>query len=71
MCKDHQYGCHATATVGAVWTGAITNLANSNFESVTRTPSTEEGLEAWGIKMISVSDSGHRAWDLTSVGTPC
>ncbi|KAH9434625.1 hypothetical protein MCOR02_006620 [Pyricularia oryzae] len=54
MCKDHQYGCHATATVGAVWTGAITNLANSNFESVTRTPSTEEGLEAWGIKMISI-----------------
>ncbi|TLD06569.1 uncharacterized protein PgNI_08022 [Pyricularia grisea] len=57
MCKDHQYGCHATATVGAVWTGAITNLENSNFESVTRTPSTNEGLEAWGIRLISIASS--------------
>ncbi|KAI6261182.1 hypothetical protein MCOR19_002605 [Pyricularia oryzae] len=70
MCKDHQYGCHATATVGVVWTGAITNLANSNFESVTRTPSTEEGLEAWGIKMISIASSTATSTATSTLTTP-
>ncbi|KAH8882275.1 hypothetical protein GQ53DRAFT_666072 [Thozetella sp. PMI_491] len=55
MCRDHQYGCHATATAGAVWTGVITDLSSSTQQPVTRTPSTAEGLEAWGIKFIQVS----------------
>ncbi|KAF6821957.1 hypothetical protein CPLU01_12290 [Colletotrichum plurivorum] len=57
MCQNHEYGCHATATVGAVWTGVITNFAISKptEEPVTRTPWTGEGLEAWGIKFIWVA----------------
>ncbi|WDK10194.1 hypothetical protein CGRA01v4_01473 [Colletotrichum graminicola] len=59
MCRDHEYGCHATATRGAVWTGLITDLgiAAPTEEPITRTPFTDEGLEAWGIKMISVAST--------------
>jgi hypothetical protein len=59
MCRDNQYGCHATATPGVVWTGVMTNigLPTPTVEPVTRTPSTEEGIEAWGIKFLSVSQS--------------
>lgn len=57
MCRDNEYGCHATATSGVVWTGVITDigLATPTEEPVTRTPSLQEGIEAWGIKLISVS----------------
>ncbi|KAH6635079.1 hypothetical protein B0J18DRAFT_462212 [Chaetomium sp. MPI-SDFR-AT-0129] len=57
MCRDNQYGCHATATSGVVWTGVITDigLATPTEEPVTRTPSLQEGIEAWGIKLISVA----------------
>lgn len=56
MCKDNEYGCHATATKGVVWTGVITDIGldTPTEQPVTRTPSTNEGIEAWGIKMISV-----------------
>ncbi|KAF4119317.1 hypothetical protein GMORB2_4836 [Geosmithia morbida] len=56
MCKENEYGCHATATVGAVWTGTETNidLETPTESPLTKTPSTEEGIEAWGIKLISV-----------------
>ncbi|KAK3372284.1 hypothetical protein B0H63DRAFT_527135 [Podospora didyma] len=56
MCKDNQYGCHATATSGAVWTGVVTDIGRSppTENPVTRTPSTLEGIEAWGIKLISI-----------------
>jgi hypothetical protein len=58
MCRDHQYGCHATATLGGAWTGTETNLAISppTEKPITLTqPNTKEGVEAWGIKLISVS----------------
>ena len=57
MCKDNQYGCHATATSGVVWTGLITDIGldTPTERPVTRTPSTDEGIEAWGIKLVSVS----------------
>jgi hypothetical protein len=57
MCRDNEYGCHATATVGAVWTGTLTNigLSTPTEEPITRTPYTAEGIEAWGVKMIVVS----------------
>ncbi|OBR05665.1 hypothetical protein CH63R_09785 [Colletotrichum higginsianum IMI 349063] len=57
MCKDHEYGCHGTGTVGAVWTGVITDIGipTPTEEPVTRTPFTVEGIEAWGIKFISVA----------------
>ncbi|QKX53489.1 uncharacterized protein TRUGW13939_00568 [Talaromyces rugulosus] len=57
MCKDNQYGCHATATAGVVWTGVMTNigLPTPTEEPATRTPSTAEGIEAWGIKLLSVA----------------
>jgi hypothetical protein len=57
MCKDNQYGCHATATPGVVWTGVVTNigLPTPTEQPVTRTPGTAEGIEAWGIKFLSVS----------------
>jgi len=57
MCRDNEYGGHATATPGAVWTGLITGIGipTPTEESVTRTPSTDEGIEAWGTKLISVS----------------
>ncbi|KAL0932130.1 uncharacterized protein CTRU02_213083 [Colletotrichum truncatum] len=57
MCRDHEYGCHGTGTVGAVWTGVITDIGISQptEEPVTRTPFTNEGIEAWGIKFISVA----------------
>lgn len=57
MCRDNEYGCHATAAAGGlVWTGVVTNLAvtPATEEPVTRTPSTGEGIEAWGIKFLSV-----------------
>lgn len=57
MCKDNQYGCHATAAGGGlVWTGVVTNLAvtPATEAPVTRKPSTKEGIEAWGIKFLSV-----------------
>ncbi len=57
MCKDNQYGCHATAAAGGiVWTGVVTDLGvtPATEEPVTRTPSTKEGVEAWGIKFLSV-----------------
>ncbi|TDZ34739.1 hypothetical protein C8035_v002564 [Colletotrichum spinosum] len=59
MCREHEYGCHATGTVGAVWTGVITDIGISNptEEPVTRTPFTNEGVEAWGIKFISVAST--------------
>lgn len=59
MCKDNQYGCHATAAAGGiVWTGVVTDLGvtPATEEPVTRTPSTKEGIEAWGIKFLSVCD---------------
>ncbi|KAM3540417.1 hypothetical protein ARSEF1564_006653 [Beauveria bassiana] len=58
MCKDNEYGCHATAASGGiVWTGVITDLGATpaTEEPVTRTPSTKEGIEAWGIKFLSVA----------------
>ncbi|KAK4093961.1 hypothetical protein Purlil1_1452 [Purpureocillium lilacinum] len=57
MCKDNEYGCHATATSGAVWTGVITDIGldTPTEAPVTRTPYLNEGLEAWGIKLISVA----------------
>lgn len=57
MCKDNQYGCHATATPGVVWTGVVTDigLPTPTEQPVTRTPSTAEGIEAWGIKLLAVS----------------
>ena len=60
MCKDNEYGCHATATSGAVWTGVITDIGldTPTEAPVTRTPYLNEGLEAWGIKLISVSRIG-------------
>ncbi|CRG92668.1 hypothetical protein PISL3812_09732 [Talaromyces islandicus] len=59
MCKDNQYGCHATATPGVVWTGVMTNigLPTPTEEPATRTPSTAEGIEAWGIKLLSVASA--------------
>jgi hypothetical protein len=56
MCRDHEYGCHATATPGAVWTGTVTRLDVDppTERPTTRTPDPKEGLEAWGIKLISV-----------------
>lgn len=56
MCKDDQYGCHATATAGVVWTGIETDigLPVPTEAPITRTPSTAEGCEAWGIKFLSV-----------------
>lgn len=59
MCRDNEYGCHATATPGVVWTGVITDLgiATPTEQSITRTPYSFEGLEAWGIKFLSVSKS--------------
>lgn len=59
MCKDNQYGCHATAAAGGiVWTGVETNLGvtPATEAPVTRTPSTKEGIEAWGIKFLSVRE---------------
>lgn len=57
MCWDNEYGCHATATEGVTWTGVRTDIGLSipTEEPITRTPSTNEGVEAWGIKFISVS----------------
>lgn len=57
MCRNHEYGCHATATKDVTWTGIITDIGldTPTEAPVTRTPSTEEGIEAWGIKLISVS----------------
>lgn len=57
MCRDNEYGCHATATPGVVWTGVITDISleTPTEEPVTRRPNTAEGIEAWGIKMISVA----------------
>ncbi|KAK4108203.1 hypothetical protein N656DRAFT_784493 [Canariomyces notabilis] len=58
MCRDHQYGCHATATLGGAWTGTETNLAISppTEKPITLTqPNTKEGVEAWGIKLISTA----------------
>ncbi|OAQ72943.1 hypothetical protein VFPPC_12892 [Pochonia chlamydosporia 170] len=56
MCKDNEYGCHATATLGVVWTGTLTDigLSQPTEEPITRTPYTEEGLEAWGVKLLYV-----------------
>ncbi|CCF32094.1 hypothetical protein CH063_04547 [Colletotrichum higginsianum] len=36
MCKDHEYGCHGTGTVGAVWTGGTNDCANlhRNLKSI-------------------------------------
>lgn len=66
MCRDNEYGCHATATAGVVWTGVITDIGREipTERPVTRTPSSEEGIEAWGIKMISVSFNS--AWRVKS-----
>ncbi|KAF6813552.1 hypothetical protein CSOJ01_04574 [Colletotrichum sojae] len=68
MCRDHEYGCHATGTVGAVWTGVITNIAISKptEEHITRTPFTVEGIEAWGIKFISVAPETETAATTTA-----
>ncbi|KAL2131599.1 hypothetical protein VTI74DRAFT_4815 [Chaetomium olivicolor] len=65
MCRDHEYGCHATATSGAVWTGVLTDigLATPTEEPITHTPNSKEGLEAWGIKLISIAPA------TTSTGT--
>ncbi|KAJ4165142.1 hypothetical protein LMH87_006788 [Akanthomyces muscarius] len=82
MCKDNQYGCHATAASGGiVWTGVVTNLGvtPATESPVTRTPSTLEGIEAWGIKFLSVAPGstatsiptpGHNASDTDNQGTP-
>ncbi|KAF4497142.1 hypothetical protein FAGAP_6665 [Fusarium agapanthi] len=61
MCRDHQYGCHATATAGVVWTGVVTDLGldDPTEAPVTRKPGSAEGIEAWGIKFISVSPTSH------------
>lgn len=58
MCRGHEYGCHATATSGAVWTGVITDIGldTPTEQPITRTPNAKEGLEAWGIKLISVRE---------------
>ncbi|KAK4184746.1 hypothetical protein QBC35DRAFT_40165 [Podospora australis] len=71
MCRDNEYGCHATATEGAVWTGVITDISleTPTEEPVTRTPNSLEGIEAWGIKMISVApatDSSTRSGSSTA-----
>ncbi|ATY63490.1 hypothetical protein A9K55_007395 [Cordyceps militaris] len=69
MCKDNQYGCHATAASGGiVWTGVITDLGvtPATESPVTRTPSTNEGIEAWGIKFLSVAPGS----TATSIPTP-
>lgn len=59
MCRNNEYGCHATATPGVVWTGVITDigLETPTEQPVTRKPSTDEGIEAWGIKFILVRPS--------------
>ena len=59
MCKDNEYGCHATATRGVVWTGRVTDigLEEPTDEPVTRTPTTDEGIEAWGIKFLQISST--------------
>ncbi|TQV96416.1 hypothetical protein IF1G_04999 [Cordyceps javanica] len=69
MCKDNEYGCHATAASGGiVWTGVITDLGvtPATEAPVTRTPSTKEGIEAWGIKFLSVAPGS----TATSIPTP-
>ncbi|KAM3561227.1 hypothetical protein MY1884_002494 [Beauveria asiatica] len=69
MCKDNEYGCHATAASGGiVWTGVVTDLGATpaTEEPVTRTPSTKEGIEAWGIKFLSVAPGS----TATSIPTP-
>lgn len=55
MCRNNEYGCHGTATPGAVWTGVLTNIVQSTEEPFTHTPSPQEGLEVWGIKLLWVS----------------
>jgi hypothetical protein len=58
MCRNHQYGCHATATEGVTWTGLVTDIGREDPTEapVTRKPGTAEGIEAWGIKFVSVSN---------------
>ncbi|KDN70409.1 hypothetical protein CSUB01_11916 [Colletotrichum sublineola] len=69
--RDHEYGCHATATPGAVWTGVNTDLgiAIPTEQPITRTPFTVEGLEAWGIKMISVAPTPSTSTAASSLST--
>ncbi|KAK3294595.1 uncharacterized protein B0H64DRAFT_401076 [Chaetomium fimeti] len=55
MCQNNEYGCHGTATPGAVWTGVLTHLAQSVEEPITFTPDQHNGYEAWGIKLLSVA----------------
>ncbi|KAJ3497811.1 hypothetical protein NLG97_g1611 [Lecanicillium saksenae] len=81
MCRDNEYGCHATAASGGiVWTGVVTDLGvtPATEEPVTRTPSTKEGIEAWGIKFLSVAPGStatgiptpsHNASDTDNQGT--
>ncbi|KAJ6790398.1 hypothetical protein PWT90_10308 [Aphanocladium album] len=81
MCRDNEYGCHATAESGGiVWTGVVTDLGvtPATEEPVTRTPSTKEGIEAWGIKFLSVAPGStatniptpsHNASDTDNQGT--
>ncbi|KAM0237037.1 hypothetical protein ACHAP5_009135 [Fusarium lateritium] len=54
--RDHQYGCHATATRDVTWTGVVTNIGldDPTEAPVTRKPGTAEGVEAWGIKFVSI-----------------
>ncbi|CAJ0538682.1 Ff.00g066750.m01.CDS01 [Fusarium sp. VM40] len=63
MCRDHQYGCHATATQGVTWTGVMTDigLEDPTEKPVTRKPATAEGIEAWGIKFISITSTTSEA----------
>ncbi|KEY69103.1 hypothetical protein S7711_11569 [Stachybotrys chartarum IBT 7711] len=68
MCRGHQYGCHGTATSGAIWTGIQTDigLETPTETAITRTPSSEEGIEAWGIKFISVAAESSPSASTTS-----
>ncbi|KAI5460823.1 hypothetical protein BGZ63DRAFT_358899 [Mariannaea sp. PMI_226] len=71
MCRGNQYGCHATATKGVIWTGVVTDIGldTPTERPITRTPSTDEGCEAWGIKFISVSHSTTTTTPRTTVST--
>ncbi|KAK2052632.1 hypothetical protein LY76DRAFT_526288 [Colletotrichum caudatum] len=57
-CEDRgTYGCLGTATPGAVWIGSRTdiNIPEPSREALRITPASGETIQAWGIRMISVS----------------